>query len=154
MATIQLKTCTFSKSGSTISGAIEYEVNFTETETRLDVGFQPSITLRPSRESTVGVLTSTETITILGRGTQRTINHHLAEYVVELTLQLPYLRPSGQRTVTVHRDLSIQATQIFKREDVLDKWTQNPGMEIIRLNLALDLGSSVHGDNIAVQRFA
>jgi hypothetical protein len=153
MASVSLGACVFSKSGSTIQANVTFHATFTETETRLDIGFQPELVVKASLESTQGVVVGDGII--FGRdGKSMGMGSYLEDCRREIGVPLPMLKPSGQRSVSVTHPVAINADDLFDRPNVSAKWTTpNAGLEVLRLNLYIDLGTATVGGPADPQRF-
>lgn len=140
MVQVTLGACTFVKSGATIQANVAFQATFTETEIRLDIGFQPELVIRPSLESTRGVEVAREKY--FGRAGETTTIITLEGCRREIGVPLPMLKPSGQRSVSVTHGVAINVDALFTRADAPANWTTNAGLEIVRFNLYLDLGAA------------
>lgn len=153
MASITQARCIWSRTDNTISGTIELTVAFTETESRLDLTYRTEAVVQPSDESTKGVLYKTITMP-LARPAGKTVNINLDQKRNQVSVALPTVRPAGQSSVTVTFPVSISASSLFSEADALSKWTTNPGLDLIRVSLSLDVSTYSQRDNLGGTRFS
>jgi hypothetical protein len=141
MAQVTLDACTFSKSGATIQADVSFQATFTETETRLDIGFQPELVIKPSNESISDVEVARDERFFRGVVVTSHI-YTLRSCCREIAVPLPMLKPSGQRSVSVTHSVAINVGDLFTHPDAPAKWTTNPGLDIVRFSLNIDHGTA------------
>lgn len=141
MANITQARCVWSCTDNTISGTIEFTVDFTETESRLDLVYRAQAVVQPSDESTKGVVHSTKTLPAFGRVPEKVITTYLDQKRAQVSLALPSVRPAGQQSVTVKFPVSISVGSLFSDAVGPTKWTTTPGLDLISTSLSLDVST-------------
>lgn len=102
MSSVKITTATYTRSGSTISGKVTIEPTYNETETRLDIGFVPTVIVTPSVDST-------KTVQVGMSGWAQPI--YLVEFRKEVVRALGVIRPSGAKTATL--TFTITLSELF-----------------------------------------
>lgn len=107
MSTVKIIKSTFSRSTSTITGEVIIEVAFNESETRLDVGFVPTIFLIPTVASTHPVQVGTS-------GWPAPMPVYLDIYRKEASVStFSVIRPSGVKTVAL--TFTVDVAKLFDK---------------------------------------
>jgi len=135
MASVKVTKIAFNRTGSgafqsseVIKGEVTYEVQFTETEQRLDIAFIPTVFVKPSEESMKVMVAS---------GINGTT--WLIAYAKEVAFPQNAVRPSGRSSVALVVPISTTVGALLTNH--LDLWTVNPGLNA-RVEVNLDIAST------------
>ena len=142
MASITSVKSALYRTGSTVEGDIILDVNFTETEARLNIGFVPTVFATPTLASTQGI----EAFFVAASGPHPRTSVPLDTCRKEVVLPGPTVYPAGQTKVTATFRISTATANFFGKDNlkrnVDSKWPATNAALDLRVDLTYDISGS------------
>jgi len=135
MSTVTILSASFNESGTNITGDVTFEVTFTETEKKLDMGFSVAVVVQASDESTTDVVVHVEARS----GRTKYLSSERREVRCE---SAEVFTPGGKSSLRVTRQISTNHDDLFN--SYRSKWAQQSdrGINIVRVEIWPDFGAS------------
>lgn len=113
MSSVNVTNCRMSRNDKTVEGSITFEVNFTETETRMDMGFTVGAVVAASSDSTANIVITTANLYNPIKKEWHETTTFLKDRRKQVSVVLPTVKPSGQRKVVFTAPFTFAVTDLF-----------------------------------------